>query len=131
MARVWVPREHAEAEIEKARREGYEKGLQGNIYREPIERARADERERIRKEYERLRSTHMPQDAAKIAMGEPIQEPKPLEKLPKTIPTSTALECVIFDKIDEIVNKVNALDAVNVEIQKSLAEIAKWKGSRL
>ena len=53
MARVWVPREHAEAEIEKARREGRAEGFSTRdeavrLHLDGVEKkARADERERI------------------------------------------------------------------------------------
>lgn len=49
MARVWVPREHAEAEIEKARREARLQGIQeaGSIRLDREQAARAEERERI------------------------------------------------------------------------------------
>ena len=51
----WVPREHAEAEIEKARREGQEQGTRdylGTEWRKTAAAIRADERERIVREFQ-------------------------------------------------------------------------------
>ena len=121
--RGWVMCEDAEAEIEKARREGRDEVLQSrlsehwpNVQKRLEESARADERERIRAEYKRLREDHLAAEAAELAMGEieTAQKPKPLEKLEHGADFETGLGLS-----REGVAKLNALvDAVNDLIRR-------------
>ena len=57
------------SEVEEELVVQYKKGYD-SAHRDYEQNIRADERERIRKEYKRLRSNHMAADAAEIAMGE-------------------------------------------------------------
>jgi hypothetical protein len=84
----------AETEIDKARQDGYQSGLsvmmelnQGSLttIRAVEEKACADERERIRARYDKLRRDYLPEYAARLAMGGPKpQESRLLEKITRT-----------------------------------------------
>lgn len=118
----WVSREDAEAEIEKARKEGREEAWRTwpSHVAEHCAKARAEERERIRAGYTELRRDYMPQDAARMAMEEPkpvIEDrvyghPRTATKPPKieriTNESTSWLAATVISTINALIDAENA-----------------------
>lgn len=103
----------AEAAIEKARREGVVTGFNSIPN---MAHARADERDRIRGKYRRLRSDHLAEEAADIAMADPAQEPKPLEKMePGSFHSDLDVQRFnsLVDAVNDILRRLNEISPGN------------------
>ena len=117
--RGWVMCEDAEANIEKARREGMATQMQ--ICEHHVETARADERERIVQIIKGLYSnrgtvtTHQLHEILDCIASLPPQEPKPLERFgPNEIwqPAERKLNALV-DVVNDLLRRMNEISPGN------------------